>query len=120
MKQSTKVVLYLILILTGYLVGQFPYIPSFELGFIKYEQASIETLDKCVSITLLTFSIALFFVFWERLWLMLIMLFITWGFINNTVDEFANKATTFSTSEKISLLFALLTTSYLIWKHRQK
>lgn len=120
MRQSTKVILYILLIVTGWAVGQYPYIPSFQIGFLNHVQPDITVLDKCVSITLLSFSIALFFVFWHRLWLMLIMLFITWGFFNNTVDELSNKASIFSTSEKVSLLFALLTTSILIWKHRQK
>jgi len=120
MKQKTKIILYLLLIVTGWAVGQYPYVPSFKIWFISHVQPNITVVDKCVSVTLLCFSLALFFVFWKHFWGMLIMLFFTWGFFNNAVDEFTNRASIFTSNEKLSLLFALLTTSILIWKRHRK
>lgn len=120
MTQTQKTIGYLLLIVIGWAVGEYPYIPTFQLGFISHIQPDIEVLDKCISITLLAFSLGLFFALWHNLWLMIVMLFITWGMFNNAVDEWTNQAELFGTTEKISLLFALLTTSILIWKHRQK
>jgi len=46
---------------------------------------------------------------------------VTWGMFNNAVDELTNQATMFGTSEKLSFLFALLTTIVLIWhRHRMR
>jgi len=120
MSIRTKIILYATILIIGYAVGEYPRIPSFQLGFITHTQPDITVVDKCVSITLLAFSLVLFFVFWNRFWLMLIMLLFTWGFMGNALDEFTNQASIFSLNEKISLLLALLTTSILIWKHRQK
>jgi len=120
MSQTQKTIAYLLLILTGWSVGQYPYIPSFQLGFFSHIQPDIDVLDKCISITLLAFSLGLFFALWHNFWLMLIMSFISWGMFNNAVDEWTNQNEIFGITEKISLLFALLTTSILIWKRHKK
>ena len=120
MTQTQKTIGYLLLIVIGLAVGEYPYIPTFQLGFISHIQPSIEVLDKCISITLLAFSLGLFFALWHNFKLMVTMIFITWGMFSNAIDEWTNQAELFGTTEKISLLFALLTTSILIWKHRQK
>ena len=120
MTQTQKTIGYLLLIVVGWAVGEYPYIPTFQLGFISHVQPDYTILDKCVSITLLAFSLGLFFALWHNLWLMIVMLFITWGMFNNFVDEMNDTATYLTTNEQISLLFALLTTSILIWRHRRK
>jgi hypothetical protein len=120
MSSTTKIILYVILICVGWGVGEYPHIPSFSTSFYNHIQPDITVVDKCVSITLLSFSLVLFFVFWNRFWVMLIMMFFTWGFFGNALDEFTNQAGIISFNEKISLFLALLTTSILIWKHRQK
>jgi len=106
---------YIVLILIGYFVGQYPYVPSFRLYGLIHIQPDYTILDKCMSITLLTFSLALFFVFIHNFWLRIITGFMTIGFINNMIDELLNHSSIFGTQEKISLFFALLTTSILIW-----
>lgn len=111
---------YLLLIWVGWVVGEYPRIPSFTLGVLHHLQPSIENYDKCIATTLLAFSMALLFALWDNIWLMISMIFITWGMFNNFIDEINNTATILTTNEQLSLLFALLTTSILIWKHRRK
>jgi len=120
MNQTQKTIAYLLLIVIGWGIGEYPYIPSFQLGFINHTQADITLFDKCISITLLAFALGLFLALWHNFWLMVIMSFITWGMFNNAVDEWTNRAEILGTAEKISLLFALLTTSILIWKRHKK
>lgn len=120
MKTKTKVLIYLIILITGWLVGQYPRIPSFNVWFIEHIQPNIEVFDKCTSITLLAFSLVLFFAFWHHFYVMLILMFFTWGFFGNALDEFTYNAGVFTLNEKISLLFALLTTTVLIWRHHRK
>lgn len=120
MTQRNKTIAYFGIILIGWIIGEYPYVPSFQLGFISHAQPSIQVLDKCVSITLLAFSIGLFFALWHNFWIRVTMIFITWGMFSNVVDEWKNQAEIFDTIEQISLLFALTTTSYLIWKRHRK
>lgn len=120
MNQTQKTIAYLLLIVIGWGIGEYPFIPSFQLGFFSHIQPDISIFDKCISITLLAFSLGLFFALWHNFWLMVTMAFITWGVFNNAMDELTNKAEILGSMEKISLLFALLTTSILIWKHHKK
>lgn len=120
MSTTQKTIAYILLIIIAWGVGEYPHIPSFKLGFISHAQPSIQVLDKCVSITLLAFSIGLFFALWHNFWIRVTMIFITWGMFSNVVDEWKNQAEIFDTIEQISLLFALTTTSYLIWKRHRK
>lgn len=120
LNQTQKTFAYILLILVGYGVGQYPFIPSFTFMNYCHVQPSIDVFDKCISITLLAFSLGLLFALWHNFWVMLIMLFITWGMMNNVVDEFTGQAGLLGLSEKLSLLFALLTTSILIWKRTRK
>lgn len=115
----SKTILYILLIVIGWAVGQYPYIPSFELYGYQHIQPDYHVLDACISVTLLAFSLALFFVFINNFWLRIIIGFMVCGFINNAYDEFAKTTSVFGTSEKISLLLALLTTSLLIWIRRR-
>ena len=111
---------YLLLIWIGWLAGEYPHIPSFTLGFIRHLQPSIEVYDKCIATTLLAFSLALLFALWHNIWLMISMVFIVCGMFNNFVDEIGGTASYLNTNEQILLLFALLTTSILIWKRHRK
>ena len=115
-----KVVIYLIIIWAGWLTSEYNFIPSFNWGWFAHTQPSIEYYDKCIAFTLLTVYLVLFFALWNNFWCMVSLLFMTWGMFNNFLDEMNNKATVLSTSEQISLLLALLTTSTLIWIHRKK
>ena len=120
MSQTQKTIAYLFLILFGYLVGQYPFVPSFKIFNFIHTQPGIEVFDKCISITLLAFSMGLLFALWHNFWLRVVMSFINGGMFNNVVDEFTDKQSIFSTNERISLLLALLTTSILIWKRHRK
>lgn len=120
MSTGQKTIAYILLIVIGWGVGEYPAIPSFQLGFVSHVQPDIVMFDKCISITLLAFSLGLFFALWHNFKLMIIMSFISWGMFNNAVDEWTNKPELFSMTEKISLLLALLTTSILIWKRHKK
>ena len=120
MSTAQKTIAYILLIVIGWGVGEYPFVPSFQLGFISHVQPDIAMFDKCISITLLAFSLGLFFALWHNFKLMIIMSFISWGMFNNAVDEWTNKPELFSMTEKISLLLALLTTSILIWKRHKK
>lgn len=120
MSTGQKTIAYILLIVIGWGVGEYPFVPSFQLGFISHVQPDIVMFDKCISITLLAFSLGLFFALWHNFKLMIIMSFISWGMFNNAVDEWTNKPELFSMTEKISLLLALLTTSILIWKRHKK
>lgn len=112
---------YVCLILLGYLIGQYPYIPSFEFWFIKHTQPQkIEIFDRCIAATLLIFSVVMHLALFNNKWIRILMIFIVWSFINNFVDEFTGHTSTFSRTEQIGLLLALITTTYLIWKHRRK
>lgn len=120
MSTAQKTIAYILLIVIGWGVGEYPFVPSFQLGFVSHVQPDIVVFDKCISITLLAFSLGLFFALWHNFKLMIIMSFISWGMFNNAVDEWTNKPELFSMTEKISLLLALLTTSILIWKRHKK
>ena len=120
MSTAQKTIAYILLIVIGWGVGEYPFVPSFQLGFVSHVQPDIAVFDKCISITLLAFSLGLFFALWHNFKLMIIMSFISWGMFNNAVDEWTNKPELFSMTEKISLLLALLTTSILIWKRHKK
>lgn len=117
--QRTKTILYLLLILTGWGVGQYCQIPSFNWLWINHIQPDIAVFDKAISVTLFTFSLTIYFALWHNKWLNIVMVFITAGFLNNMIDELNNKASILTTTEQVSLLFALTTTSYLIWKRHK-
>lgn len=119
-KDIIRSVGYLILIWVGYIVGEYPHIPSFTLGFIKHTQPSMEVYDKMLSITLFLVYATMMMLLWNNKWARISLIFITWGMFYNMVDELTNESEIFTLTEKISLLFAILTTSFLIWKHRQK
>ena len=72
---KTKIIIYLLILTIGWLIGEYPHIPSFHFSFISHEQPDITVVDKCVSITLLAFALVLFFVFFHNFWVMVIMLF---------------------------------------------
>ena len=111
---------YLLLIWVGWLVGEYPHIPSFTIGFIRHYQPPIDVCDKGVATTLLAFSITILFALWNNIWIRITMIFMTWGFINNFIDEMSGNASYLSLNEQIALIFALTTTSFLIWIHRRK
>lgn len=119
-KYIIRTIGYLFLIWGGWFMGEYPHIPSFTLGFIRHTQPPIEQYDKCIAFALLAFSLTIFFALWKNFWIMVSMMFITWGMFNNFVDEVTNQASVFTTAEQVSLLFALLTTSILIWKAQKK
>lgn len=118
--QIYKTIGYILLIITGYIIGQYPFINSFDFWVIHHIQPSIEVYDKCISVTLFIFSLALLFSLWHNFWLMVIMIFISWGMLGNLIDEMNNRATILTISEKISLLLALTTTAILIWTRHRK
>lgn len=121
MTQRNKTIAYFGIILIGWIIGEYPYVPSFQLGFIVHQQPDYTVFDKCISVTLFSLSFSLLLALWHNKWLMILLSFITWGMFNNLVDEFTHNSHLFGTSEKISLLLALTTTTILIWKkHRQK
>lgn len=119
----SKQVGYILLIIFAYGITQYCYIPSFSVPFMGYRIIHIQPkwtyFMKCVSITLLTLSLCLLMSLWHHLWIQIIMGLVTWGMFNNAVDELTNQATLFGTSEKLSFLFALLTTIVLIWRKHQ-
>lgn len=119
----SKQVGYILLIIFAYGITQYCYIPSFSVPFMGHRIIHIQPewtyFMKCVSITLLTLSLCLLMALWHYLWIRLIMGLVTWGMFNNAVDELTNQATLFGTSEKLSFLFALLTTIVLIWRKHQ-
>ena len=119
-KHIIRTVGYLLLIWIGYIAGEYPRIPSFTLGFYHHLQPSQDIIDKGTAVTLLALSMTILFALWNNIWIMISMIFITWGMFNNFIDEMNDTATIFTTNEQISLLFALLTTSILIWRHRRK
>jgi hypothetical protein len=120
-REIRNTILYGIVIITGYLVGQYPRIPSFKMWIFEHVQTKhIEIIDKATAFTLLSFSIVMYFALWHNFWLKVIMVFIVCSMLNNFVDEMTNHISVFSQNEQISLLLALLTTSILIWKHRRK
>ena len=119
-KDYLKLIGYLLLIWSGYIVGQYPYIPSVKILGLVHIQPTIEVYDKCIAFALLTVYTALWFALHHYFWVMISLTFMAWGMFNNFVDEMTNKSGVYSTMEQLSLLMALLTTSILVWKHRKK
>lgn len=120
MQQKYKTIGYIILIISGYMIGQYPFIPSFNIWMINHIQHNIEVYDKCMSITLFIFSFVLLLSVWHNYWVKIVMIFINWGMLGNMIDELTDRATLLTFNEKLSLLFALITTSLLIWKRHKR
>lgn len=113
---------YLVLIWFGWFVGEYPMIPSFNFLGVNHIQPNTEILDKCTSIFMLSICLALLSAVWDMIWVRISMIFITWGMVNNCIDELAEKSEMLSTVEMASLCMALITTAILIrkeWKKRQ-
>lgn len=120
-KAIANTIIYASIITIGYLVGQYPRIPSFKMWIFEHVQPKqLEIYDKATAFTLLTFSIVMYFALWNNIWLKIIMVFIVFSMTNNFFDEMTNQTSIFSVTEKLSLLLALLTTSILIWKRHRK
>lgn len=119
-KTYIRTSLYLVLIWVGYLVGEYPAVPSFNLLGYHHEQPPIDQYDKGISILLLVWSLVLLIKFWDKFWIRISMVFITWGMVGNALDELTGKSGLFSTGEQVALLMALLTTSILIYRWKKK
>lgn len=119
-KECIQLAGYLFLIWIGYLVGQYPFIPSFDILGYSHAQPGIDLYDKCIAFTLLSVYTTLLIALHRYFWVMVSLVFMSWGMFNNFIDEMTNQSGIFTRMEQISLLFALLTTSILIWKHRRK
>lgn len=111
--------LYYSLLLSGYLLLQYCYIPSFKILGIVHEQPTWQAANKALAFAILTGYSSLLIALWGNTKVRYLCIFLVWGAWNNFWDEITNHNYYSNSMEVFSFIFALSTLIYSIWSKRQ-